>query len=83
LAEIEGDEHKTRFVRVMGHREAEFAAHLEHRHVPLQHDPFNAADLLGTRIGEDLPQQLPADAVALQVGAHEQRIFAFGAVGVA
>ena len=61
---------------------SELPAHLQHRGVLLQHLAFDAFELLAARIADDEIHELPSDAVALEVRAHQDGIFGALVIGI-
>ena len=71
-----------RLLRVASDLEAEFTTHLQHRGVLAQHLAFDRADAFSACIVDDRLHQQPAEAVALEVRADEDGVFAAFVGGV-
>lgn len=63
--------------------EAEFPAHGKHFPVLAEDHAFDPRYAIGTGVIDDLAQQFPAEAIALQICPDEQGIFGNGVVRIA
>ena len=52
-----------------------FATHLQHFHVFVQDETFNPLEPIRLRIVDKTMKHGPAEALPLEITAHEQRIF--------
>ena len=66
----------------MPNTKTQLPAHIQHRCVLLQDLAFDGADTFGTGIFDQQLHQHVAEAVPLQVGTHEDCLFALVVIGV-
>src|SRR5215471_2034920 len=71
-----------RLLRLGLDAEVELAAHLQHHAVLAQHLALDAAQAFAARVADDELHQLPAEPVPLEVGAHQDRVFAAFVIGI-
>src|SRR6185437_16519036 len=73
---------KAGLIRIMSDRKTELATHGQHCVVLVEDDAFDAANSFGTRVTNDVLKQRPAEAMTLQVGSDDERIFGNPAIRV-
>src|SRR5690606_37189235 len=74
-SQVEPDTHSACFFRMGLDLEAGLPAHGEHLDVLGQHHSLDKANLLRARIVQQVMQERPAQAMALQIASHEDCIF--------
>jgi hypothetical protein len=71
LRELEPDLVKRQVFRVCAYLKAEFAAHLQHARVGRKHSPAQIEQTFRVGIIHEVLHQLPADALAFEIAAHD------------